>query len=36
MAQVSSQHVPQLTYGFVGLLLFSLFGIGVLNHLADK
>jgi len=36
MVQVSSQHVPKLAYGFVGLLLISIFGIGALNYLSDK
>jgi len=36
MAQVSPQHVQPLTMGFVGLLVFALLGLGVLNHVANK
>ncbi len=36
MPQVSDQHVQPLTMGFVGLLVFSLLGLGALNKLANR
>jgi len=36
MAQISPQHVQPLTMGFVGLLVFSLIGIGALNKWSNK
>lgn len=36
MAQISPQHVQPLTMGFVALLVGSLFGIAILNHVANK
>ena len=36
MANVSSQHLSPLTMGFVGVLVFAILGIGIVNHLANK
>ena len=36
MAQVTQQHIPVLTSGFVGLLLFGILGIAVLNYVANR
>jgi hypothetical protein len=36
MAQVTAQHVPVLTAGFVGLLVFALLGVAALNHFANR
>lgn len=36
MAQVTPQHVPVLTSGFVALLVGTILAIGVLNHVANK
>ena len=36
MAQVQANHVPVLTAGFVGLLVFGLLGIAALNFMANK
>ena len=36
MANVSPEHVPILTSGFVGLLVFALLGIAGLNYFANK
>ena len=35
MVQVSPQHVPPLTLGFVAVLLFGLIGLAALNHHID-
>lgn len=36
MAQVTAQHVPVLTSGFVALLVGTILAIGALNHFANK
>lgn len=36
MANVTPQHVPVLTAGFVALLVGALLGIAALNHFANK
>ncbi len=36
MANVTSQHVPVLTAGFVALLVGTLIGVAVLNHFANR
>lgn len=36
MAQIAPQHVQPLTMAYVGLLVFSILGIGVLNKFANK
>ena len=36
MAQVTPQHVPVLTAGFVGLIVLAIIGIGVMNYAANK
>jgi len=36
MAQVTAQHIPILTGGFVVLLVGALLGIAVLNRVANK
>lgn len=35
MAQISPQHVTPLAMGFIGLLVFAILGIGVLNYTAN-
>lgn len=36
MATVSSHHVVPLAYGVIGLLVLSVGGLAILNHLSDK
>jgi hypothetical protein len=36
MAQISSDHVQPLTMGFVGLVVFALVGIGIVNCIANR
>lgn len=36
MAQITQQHVPILTSGFVGLLVLAIIGLGVMNYVANK
>jgi len=35
-ATVTPQHVPVLTAGVVGLLVFGIIGISVLNHFGNR
>lgn len=36
MANISTEHVQPLTMGFVGLLVFALVGIGIINCVANR